>query len=235
MARARLVGNKISRSERVNSLPVPAALLYTWLITHLDREGRFSGNPRIVKNSVFPLQNFTLATIDKWLNQMQDLKDDLTGFGLIERYEAGGNQYLWMPGFDGEQSPQGGNKWKKNETPSDIPPPPGLPAPVPAGEPVAESDDDILDPVFKQMVAEYIANISDKIGPMTSQRLQAIEDEYPEGWFGKAMEEAVAHGKRNLKYIEAILDRWKTENVDPFTAQKTGGSTGHERIIDYQD
>lgn len=235
MARARLVGNKISRSERVNSLPVPAALLFTWLITHLDREGRFSGNPRIVKNSVFPLQNFTLATIDRWLDLMQSLKDDIYGFGLIERYEAGGNQYLWCPGFDGEQSPQGGNKWKKNETPSDIPPPPGLPAPIPEeAAPSTESDDDILDPVFKQMVRIYIDNISDKLGSVISQRLQAIQDEYPEGWFSKAVEEAVAYNKRNLKYIERILERWKNENVDPL--KKGGpGPSKHERIINYED
>lgn len=237
MARARLVGNKISRSERVNSMPVPAALLYTWLVTHLDREGRFTGNPRVVKNSVFPLQPYTIPTIDRWLDLMQSLKDDISGYGLIERYEVGGNKYLWMPGFDGEQSPRGGNKWKENEPASDIPPPPDKPAPAPVKEskPTPGTLDDLVDPVFKQIVAEYIENISDKIGPVVSQRLQAIQDEYPEGWFGKAVEEAVAYGKRNLKYIETILERWKNENVDPFTAQKTGGATGHERMINYED
>ncbi len=101
-------------------------------------------------------------------------------------------------------------------------------------EPSTPEIDDIVDPVFKQMIAEYIDNISDKVGPVMSQRLQAIQDEYPEGWFSKAVEEAVAYGKRNLKYIERILERWKNENVDPF-AEGGPRSGKHERIINYED
>lgn len=220
MAEARLVRKKISKSERVNSLPIPARLLFTWMIPHLDVEGRMTGNPKLVKQIVVPLTNYTPIQVDKWLNMMQDKKDDITGKGLIERYEVGDNQYIYLPGFDGEQSPRGGKSWKDWESPSDIPAPPDAPESTPSQprKPKAVKPiDDILNPVFKQMVADFEDNIA-MLSPMLTERLKLIQDEYPEGWFAKAVNEAVTYNKRNLKYIEAILQNWKASGVNPLEA-----------------
>lgn len=54
-AESRLIYNSISTSERVSSLGVKGALLYTWLITHCDTQGRMPGKPKIVKQLVVPL------------------------------------------------------------------------------------------------------------------------------------------------------------------------------------
>ena len=53
-AESRLIYNSISTSERVSSLGVKGALLYTWLITHCDTQGRMQGKPRVVKHLVVP-------------------------------------------------------------------------------------------------------------------------------------------------------------------------------------
>jgi len=233
MTKGRIVNNKISRSERVNALPVPARLLYTWLIAHLDREGRFSGNPRIIKQTVIPLTNYSLSVVDNWLDEMQAQKDSETGFGLIERYEVEGKQYLWMPGFDSEQGQgRGGSEpaWKSREAASGIPAPPNQPQkPKPREEKKGFDKSGILDELFGQMVDVYERNIG-IITPSSAERIKIIRDEYPEGWFSKAVDEAVSYNKRNLRYIERILERWKVEGLgkEPVTQTNSG------RVIDYK-
>ncbi|MBA7631346.1 hypothetical protein ES703_38877 [subsurface metagenome] len=61
--------------------------------------------------------------------------------------------------------------------------------------------------------------------PVAAERLKDIAERYPPGWFGEALKEAVARGARNLKYIEAILERWKAEG---FKTPKKGGG-GEQR------
>jgi hypothetical protein len=53
-AESRLVYNSISTSERVASLGVKGALLYTWMITHADPQGRMQGKPKVIKQLVVP-------------------------------------------------------------------------------------------------------------------------------------------------------------------------------------
>lgn len=64
----------------------------------------------------------------------------------------------------------------------------------------------------------YEENIG-MLTPVVADRLKDILGRYPPGWFGEALNEAVAAGARNLKYIEAILERWKVEG---FKAPKKG-------------
>jgi len=54
MAKARMLHNKISKSLQVDSLPVPAQLLFTWMISWADDEGRLKGEPKYIKATVIP-------------------------------------------------------------------------------------------------------------------------------------------------------------------------------------
>jgi DnaD/phage-associated family protein len=54
----------------------------------------------------------------------------------------------------------------------------------------------------------YEENIA-PLTPMVAERLNAIEADFPDGWFKDACVEAVKMNKRNLAYIEAILQNWK--------------------------
>lgn len=80
---------------------------------------------------------------------------------------------------------------------------------------------------------ENLAKISslyeDNIGRLTpaiAERLKDIAGEYPGGWFEEALKDAVGLEHRNLKYIEAILERWKEEG---FKAPRKGGKGGKHR------
>lgn len=47
--------------------------------------------------------------------------------------------------------------------------------------------------------------------PMIAEELRDAEKTYPEAWLKDAIKEAVNAGKRNWRYISAILERWETE------------------------
>jgi DNA replication protein len=47
--------------------------------------------------------------------------------------------------------------------------------------------------------------------PMIAEELRDAEKTYPESWIKDAIKEAVNAGKRNWRYISAILERWETE------------------------
>ncbi len=54
----------------------------------------------------------------------------------------------------------------------------------------------------------------ENIGPLTPLLADALQDAermYPVEWIAEAMEIAVKKNKRNWKYVEAILKRWKVE------------------------
>jgi len=87
-------------------------LLYTWIIPWLDIEGRFYGDAIRIKTQVFPLFNVQPATIERYLQAMEEV-------GLIARYEVGGQQFLWAPTFSLHQTLR-----KDRERQSYIPAPP---------------------------------------------------------------------------------------------------------------
>jgi hypothetical protein len=74
-AEARLIYSTISTSERVSSLGVKGALLYTWLITHCDGQGRLLGKPKVIKAQIVPfLDEITLEDITLALERMGEQK-----------------------------------------------------------------------------------------------------------------------------------------------------------------
>lgn len=82
-ARARLLYSTISTSERIAELGAKGALIYTWLLTHCDDQGRYAGSARKVKAEVVPLiDEITTDDVEKALKQMVEAK-------LIKRYMDG--------------------------------------------------------------------------------------------------------------------------------------------------
>ena len=66
----------------------------------------------------------------------------------------------------------------------------------------------------------------ENIGPLTplmADALRAAENEYAAEWFKEAFEIAVTRNKRNWKYIEAILKRWKEEGKNEGKDPSDGG------------
>ena len=70
----------------------------------------------------------------------------------------------------------------------------------------------------------------ENIGPLTplmADALKEAEKEYAAEWFDEAFTIAVTRNKRNWKYIEAILKRWKEEGHE--RKDQSDGGKGSER------
>ena len=79
---------------------------------------------------------------------------------------------------------------------------------------------------------EYEANIG-ALTPMIAERISDLLDHYPRDWISAAIREAVAHEARNLKYVEAILKRWKTDGFQsPRQNGKSTASKNNDSVDD---
>jgi len=112
MADGRMLKKNVSKSRRLADLNTDSArLLWTWLLPHLDVEGRFEADPNIIKGAVVPrIDSLTPAKISEIL-------DDLVRVGLIYVYEHDGDKYLEYRKFKDFQRLRDGK-----EKASEIPP-----------------------------------------------------------------------------------------------------------------
>ena len=93
MAEGRMLKKIISTSKKLANLKSDSArLLYTWLLPHLDVEGRFSADPNIVKGYVVPRLKMSTKKIAEYL-------DDMVINGLIILYEKNSDKYLQLNKF----------------------------------------------------------------------------------------------------------------------------------------
>ena len=113
MAEGRMLKKAISTSRRLADLKTDSArMLYTWIIPHLDVEGRFYADPSMIKGSVVPrIKSFTEEKIEECLL-------DMAAVGLINLYRVDGDKYLNLRKFEDHQ-----NIKKEREAPSKIPAP----------------------------------------------------------------------------------------------------------------
>ena len=103
----------ISTSRRLADLKTDSArMLYTWIIPHLDVEGRFYADSAMVKGAVVPrIKSFSETKIAECLQ-------DMAAVGLIMLYTVDGDSYLQLRKFEDHQ-----NLRKDRESPSVIPAP----------------------------------------------------------------------------------------------------------------
>ena len=107
-----MINKAISLDEKVNSLSDDTArLLFTWLIPHLDCEGRQHGDAITLKSIIFPRRNISSQKVENYLKEMEKLS-------LIVRYSVNGNTYLFAPHFEKHQV----GLQKNKEAQSQIPP-----------------------------------------------------------------------------------------------------------------
>ena len=90
MANRRMIHSKISRSLEVGELPIEAQLLFTWMITHADDDGRMIGDLRYVKITVVPQMDWSTELIGNYLNKIKEL-------GLIYYWQENNHWYVEFP------------------------------------------------------------------------------------------------------------------------------------------
>jgi DNA replication protein len=76
----------------------------------------------------------------------------------------------------------------------------------------------------------YEQNIG-MLTPMIADELRDAERIYPLGWIRDAIKEAVLHNKRNIKYINKILESWSVEGRGDGTYKRDSQKTGPDRFI----
>ena len=75
-------------------------------------------------------------------------------------------------------------------------------------------------PIFTQnCFTVYEQNIG-ALTPMIADQIKELEAEYGPAWFCQAVREAVSNEARNLRYVTAILKRWKVEGFQSRKQQK---------------
>lgn len=72
MAKARMLHKKISVSVQVNKLTLPAKLLFTWMISHADDEGKLKGDIEFIKAMVVPMTKWSSKKIQSYLTEMKN-------------------------------------------------------------------------------------------------------------------------------------------------------------------
>src|SRR5579883_2309315 len=94
MAQGRIVEKKISVSEQVANLTLPAQLLFTWMIPHADDFGLLPHSPKTIKALVVPMiEEITWQHVEAMLeNMVQE--------GLIQDIEWRGERFYHLTGFD---------------------------------------------------------------------------------------------------------------------------------------
>ena len=103
MAKGRMLNRSISRdrdvAELANRAGLDAALLFTWMIPHLDRDGRVDADPEVVKGLVVPrVAHFTSGVV-------ADLLRSLSGARMVQIYDDGrGCRFAVFPGFAKNQT-----------------------------------------------------------------------------------------------------------------------------------
>ena len=219
MARGRMISKVISLDEKVNALSNDSVrLLFTWLIPHLDCEGRMYGDPQTVKSIVFPQRSMDVRTMQKYL-------DELVESGLIQRYINGGTTYICFPNFKKHQI--GLNKSK--ELPSQIPAPKtenlqndsgNNPAQVKVEVKVKEetkeessslSKEDVIE-VYKKEIAGLYEEES--LSEIIEKDIEATINIFSAAWVIDAIQEAVSRKNRTWRYVTGILKNWKRYGKD---------------------
>ena len=111
MADGRMLRRAIATSRKMAELKTDAArLLYTWLIPFLDIDGKYYGDPAVIKGHIVPrLKDFTIVKIEDCLKDMQKEK-------LILWYIVDGDKYLQFTVFKKHQ-----NLYESKEAKSVIP------------------------------------------------------------------------------------------------------------------
>jgi hypothetical protein len=115
MPKGRIIQTRICESKKLALLKTDGArLLYTWLIPNADIEGRFGGDPLIVKSRIFTRLRKSVATVQKYL-------DDLAANDLITLYRANGDTYLQINNFTTMQPKLNPSKEAESAIPAPTP------------------------------------------------------------------------------------------------------------------
>lgn len=221
MARGRMLNRTISTDKRVaelDSLAGPyGTIFFTWLIAHLDREGRICADPDVLHGAVVP--RLPKCTVDV----VRETLEIANALGLIDCYEANGDHYLTYPKFRKNQK----GLRVDREPESDCPPPGELNPPTRRRDGANVAADihqaGILYP--RQDGAETAPNIHQDGGLREEKRREVKEKGREDKGLARVSVNTPASRKVNPEYakeVMSIFDAWRQRHPDEFITPHSG-------------
>ena len=238
MSNKRLIYQDMFEDDELGMMPMEVRFLWVGLISAVaDDQGRLIDNASLIKSKVFVYDSdVSESDIQKWLLMLQNA-------GMIVRYVAGNKRLIqivnWWeyqaPSWASESKYQAPKTWvdrvkvhtagnqvkmlnwdKKGGLPTSVPT--NVDSNEVKGEVKGEGEDDCEgEAEAAAATANAFEVYQQEIGLLTShisERLKADIDDYTEPWVIDAILIASGANARNMKYIEAILSRWKTTGKD---------------------
>ena len=214
-----MINKKISNSRVVDELPEAAQLLYTWLIPHLDCNGCFYGSAQMIKSLVFPRKNYSKTRIENWIKLMENCYGTEKS-PLIVRYIVDGEQYLFMPGFKGEQIGLRYDKEKPDFPTFDGKKTEDVGQKLPLSRREVEEEQEVEEEGCcnsskenEDVFETYRENIGELSEDMENEIVLAVK-RFTAQWVVDAIREAVKHNKRTWVYVAGILKNWERFGKD---------------------
>jgi len=233
MARGRMINKKISNSRVVNDLPLPVQLLYTWIIPHLDCNGCFYGSAQMIKSLVFPRKNYRKKMIEGWLELLtKSVGNDKNPLIII--YIVEGEQYLFMPGFKGEQIglrydkempvfPTFDGKMTEEGRKKSAKSPPEVEVEV-------EQEEEGSSSLSKEDVVEAYERTIGTLSEDMENEVELAIIRFTAQWVSDAIREAVKRNKKTWVYVAGILKNWERFGKD---ASMPGGHAKRKKPEPY--
>ena len=94
----RMLSDGILTSRRIDGLSPEAEVLFYRLIVVADDRGRMDGRVQVLRAKCFPLRTDTLTN-----DTVAKLLAELMAVGLIEKYSAGGEEFVRLPKWEKHQ------------------------------------------------------------------------------------------------------------------------------------
>jgi len=209
VARGRMISKAISLDEKVDSLSDDTArLLFTWMIPHLDCEGRIYGEAKVFRSIVAPRRNYSIKKVEKILTELKKT-------GLIERYSINGNTYISVPNFQKHQTGLRKDKESQSQIPANTADkrrsedgltPPQVKVKVKDKE--EDKEEGSSSPSKQNVLDCYERNLGSASEDM-EREIELATNIYSASWVIDAIQESVKQNHRAWTYVAGILNNWK--------------------------
>lgn len=231
MARGRMISATIAIDKRLNTLSIEGQMLFLMTVPHLDRDGLIVGDAPLLAAKAIPRR-------PELHGRCEELIQEWIASGLVLPYETDDCRVLYFPGFRKNQTFQYNREGASQFPP---PPgyrrtATGLEQDERQSD--SRQDDDLLksnsragldevtvkqrevkqreeppagsDLAFAQVCSVYEQNVG-MLTKIISDKLADDVATYSAPWVTEAIGIAVTAEKRDLRYVEGILSKWKHE------------------------
>lgn len=218
MAKGRLINKRIAKSDKIASLSKDRhRVIYFMLYPHLDCEGRYSADPRDIKEDCCPRLGYSLKEIAESLRALHEV-------GLIILYEVDNKEYLEVSRFDDFQV----GLHKEREARSEVPANPGA-TPATAGPLPEASGPNQTKSEKVPLKVKVKSKVKVKVKSNTALRASVIA--YLNEKTGKNFS---PDSKTTVQLIDARLEEGRTlEDFKRVIDIKTAKWRGDSRMDDY--